>query len=259
MRMVRCLVLAACLGAMTADLLAQEDAPEPSDQVWLNMILSRSVSDTLYLEYDIEAAKQVSGDGDPWKYLYGTGLVEYYPSAFVDLTGELVTGFTEQDSEEDSIEATVRLGARFHLISQIINSPYFTEIRPERMTGKRLSISNLARFEYRNFWYDGDRPSADDLRFRNRIEFKCAFNRDTLTSDGVWYGIADVEWFVNLSDEKAAERFATKRRYRLGVGFRPSYQFRYELVAMRDYARETLDEEGDVDANMINFRFKWFF
>jgi len=30
-------------------------------------------------------------------------------------------------------------------------------------------------------------------------------------------------------------------------------------VAIRDYARETLDEEGDVDANMINFRFKWYF
>jgi len=252
-------MLAICLVAGTADVIAQEGTPEPSDQVWLNMILSRSMSEKLYLEYDFEAAKQVSGDGDPWKYLYGTGLVEYYPSAFFDLTGELVTGYTEQDSEEDSFEATVRLGARFHFISQIINSPRFAEIRPERMTGKRLSVSNLARFEYRNFWYDGDRPSADDLRFRNRIEFKYAFNRETLATDGVWYGIADVEWFVNLSDEEAAERFAIKRRFRLGVGFRPSYSFRYELVAMRDYARETLDEEADVEANMINFRFKWFF
>jgi len=52
------------------------------------------------------------------------------------------------------------------------------------MTGKRFSIANLVRLEYRNFWYSGDRPSADDLRFRDRIEFKYAFNRETLASDG---------------------------------------------------------------------------
>jgi len=259
MHLIRSLILTACLFPGTAELLAQDNATEPSDQVWLNFILSRSVSEVLYLEYDFEAAKQISGDDDPWKYLYGTGLVEYYPSRFLDLTGELVTGFTEQDSEEDSFEASVRLGVRFHFLTQIINSPYFAKVRPERMTGKRFSIANLARFEYRNFRYNGDRPSADDLRFRNRVEFKCAFNRENLASDGVWYGIADVEWFVSLSSEEAAERFATKRRYRLGVGYRHSYQSRYELVAMRDYARETLDQEDDVDANMINFRVKWYF
>jgi len=49
----------------------------------------------------IVAACLLAGTADPWKYLYGTGLVEYYPSRFIDLTGELVTGFTEQDSEQD--------------------------------------------------------------------------------------------------------------------------------------------------------------
>lgn len=257
--MIRTLLLLGCLFGASADLLAQQEEPEPSTQVWLNMILSRPVSDKWYVEYDIEGARQVSGDGDPWKYIYGTGLVEYYPSTWVDLTGELVSGFTKQDKEEDSFEATVRLGARFHFVSQLINSPYLTEIRPERMTGKKLSIANLVRLEYRNFWYNGDRPSSDDLRFRNRLEFKYAFNRPNLATDGVWYGITDVEWFVNLSDEVIEERFSTKRRYRLGLGYRHSYQFRYELVLIRDYARETLDEKGDVDTSMVNFRFKWFF
>lgn len=78
-------------------------------------------------------------------------------------------------------------------------------------------VANVARLEYRNFWYNGDRPSSDDVRFRERIEFKIAFNRPTLASDGVWYGIANVEWFVPLNGDVS------------------------------------------VDANMLNFRVRWFF
>jgi len=51
---------------------------ETSDQVWMNFVMASPRSEKLYLEYDIEAAKQVSG-GDPWHYLYGTGVIEYYP------------------------------------------------------------------------------------------------------------------------------------------------------------------------------------
>jgi len=36
-------------------------------------------------------------------------LVEYYPKAWLDLTGELVTGFSRLSAEEDSFEATVAI------------------------------------------------------------------------------------------------------------------------------------------------------
>ena len=258
--MKRFIFITFCLLFWLNESMAQESAPEASDQLWLNYILGRPVSEKLYLEYDFEAAKQVSGSGDPWHYFYGTGLFEYYPNGYADFTGELVTGFTKQDSEEDSFEVTVRAGLRLHLISQIFNSPFVKEHRPERMSGKRLGIANLARLEYRNFWYNGDRPSEDDLRFRNRIEFRLALNQPTLASDRLWYLIADAEWFVPLNDEEdLPERFATKRRIRLGLGYRQSYQFRYELLAMRDKARDTLEGDVEVDANMLDFRFKWFF
>jgi AcrR family transcriptional regulator len=51
-----------------------------------------------------------------------------------------------------------------------------TEIRPERMSGKKINLSFLSRIERRNFWYNGDRPSSDDLRWRNRLELKFAIN-----------------------------------------------------------------------------------
>jgi hypothetical protein len=68
-----------CAIAIPIQSNAQESAQETSKQIWANLILSLPKSEKLYLEYDIEGARQVSG-GEPWKYLYGTGLVEYYPS-----------------------------------------------------------------------------------------------------------------------------------------------------------------------------------
>jgi hypothetical protein len=246
-----------CVSTFSSASSAQESTAETSRQLWANLILSRPKSENLYLEYDIEGARQVSG-GEPWRYLYGTGLVEYYPSRFIDLTGELATGFTKQSSEENSFEATVRLGLRLHLITQIFNSPLIKEIRPERMSGKKLGISFLSRIERRNFWYSGNRPSSDDLRWRNRLEFRFALNEPNLAADGVWYIMADGEYFTPIGDDKAPERFATKFRTRLGLGYRQSYKWRFEILGMRDEARETLEEEIEVDAYMLNLRLKWF-
>ena len=236
---------------------AEEPSGETSKQIWANFIISRPLSEKLYFEYDIEGARQVSG-GEPWRYIYGTGLLEYYPSGWVDLTGELTTGFTRQSAQENSFEATARLGIRLHLINQIMNSQLVTKIRPERMSGRKVSIALLSRVEHRHFWYDGDRPSSSDVRWRNRLEFKLALNENNLATDGVWYLIADAEWFVPLSDEEAPERFASKRRYRAGLGYRRSYQWRFEVLAMRDDIRETPESEGVPEALMLDLRIKWF-
>ena len=243
---------------LPVSLSAQETDPEVSEQLWANLVLSFPRSEKLYLEYDIEAARQVSGS-EPWRYFYGTGLVEYYPNGFIDLTGELSTGFTQQSAEEDSFEVTARLGFRLHLLTQIVNNSWFKEHRPERMSGSRFSIANFARIEQRNFWYSGERPSSHDFRFRDRIEFKLALNEPSLATDGVWYLMADAEWFVPMSTEEAPERFAKKFRARAGVGYRRDYKWRFELLAMKDKARDTLEEEFEVEALMINFRAKWFF
>jgi hypothetical protein len=110
------------------------------------------------------------------------------------------------------------LGIRLHLLTQIFSSPLVTEIRLERMSGKRGGIALLSRVERCNFCYNGDRPSSDDVRWRNRLEFKVALNKNNLATDGAWYLMVDNEWFTTLSDDDAPERFATKRRLSAGLG-----------------------------------------
>ena len=245
-----CAVGLVMAGLPTAQAMAQEVTEDTSKQVWANFIVGLPKSDKLYFEVD--------AGGDPWGSIYGTGLAEYYPNDWVDLTGEFIAGFTEQDRIEDSLEATLRLGVRLHFLQQIVNSSYIKEIRPERLSGSRLSISNLTRLEFRNFWYSGDLPDSSDLRFRNRIETKFALNRDSLGVDGVWYLIADMEWFVPLNDNESPERFATKRRARLGLGYRHSYQWRFSFLAMADNARDTLEGDISVDSRMVDFRVHFY-
>lgn len=250
------------LCVVSAALPLNGQAPEPpndtSDQLWLNLILARPVSQKLYVEIDIEHAREVSGE-DRFRYIYGTGMVEYYAKPWLDLTGELVTGRNRLTSEEESIEASVRLGTRFHLGNNVFWAWLPEKSRPEILPDRRYNFGVLLRYEHRNFWYSTDRPSTADARFRGRLEFKFALNKPNMGTDGVWYLMTDLEGFVPLVDDEAAELFATKARARFGFGYRWNYEWRFEILAQRDEARETLEDEIDVEAYMIDLRVKWFF
>jgi hypothetical protein len=247
-----------CAATAALPMHAQEPPQDASRQIWANLILARPTSQKLYLEYDIEGAYEVSDD-DPFKSLFGTGMAEYYHKPWFDLTGELVTGFSRLSAEEYSFEATVRLGTRFHLGNNVFWAWLPKKSRPEILPKKRYSAGVLIRLEHRNFWFSTDRPSVDDLRFRGRIELKLALNKPNLGTDGVWYLMADLEGFMPLGNDEVAERFATKGRTRAGIGYRRSYRWRFEILAQRDKARETLEDPKDVEAYMIDLRVKWYF
>ena len=226
---------------------------EVSQQVWTNFIMAFPQSDKLYYELDAETAHQISG-GEPWRYIYGTGMVEYYPSKLFDLTGELVVGVTDQDRLEDSFEVSTRWGFRTHFLNTIIDKYN----RWEQFPSRKIGLANLMRLEQRNFWYTSSRPSSHDWRWRNRVELRVAINKPDMATDGVWYLMADWEWFVPMSGQ-TSERFSTKFRKRYGGGYRWRYKWRFELLFQIDDARDTLADDFDVEAYMVDLRAKMFF
>ncbi len=236
---------------------AGERIEEQSRQVWGNYILGKPISENWYVEYDFEGARQVSG-GEPWNSLCGTALAEYYPNAYLDLTAELGTGITRQNNEENSYEAAAALGLRLHIVKQIFLDPFFANFGPERFSGKSYDIAALLRLERRQFWYSGNLPSADQTRFRYRFETNFALNKASLAIDGVWNLLADIEWFWPLYDE-IPERFATQRRIRLGLGYRHSYHWRYEIFLVSDRVRDTLDGDTRVEARAVDLTVKMLF
>jgi hypothetical protein len=122
----------------------------------------------------------------------------------------------------------------------------------------RVGISNLARVEWRNYWYTGDTPSSHEVRFRNRLELKAGLNHAELTLDKTLYVVADYEIFVPLSDD-VPERFASKARLRTGLGYRHDAKWRFELLHIREATRTSEESTFATSANIFNVRVKMVF
>jgi hypothetical protein len=253
MRVVRITVASlAILGAVSTGTAHGQEA---SNQIWANVILALpQKSDNWYFEIDVEPKLQVKGD-QKWANTDATGLVEFYPFRWLDVTGELVGGFTVQNDDVQTLELTPKLGLRLHLISNIRELPKVGQF------ASRLGLALLLRIEDRNFWYFGTGAVEDfssEWRFRPRLEVRFGINRADRSVPGTWYLFTDAEAFVPLND-KTQETFATKWRFRIGPGYTLNSKWRFELLYIRDGARNTLEEDFWTDVHIVDFRFRHYF
>ena len=231
---------------------------ETSTQLWMSFVLGHPKSERFYREVELQPKIQISG-GKRWRNLDATWLVEYYPNAWFDLTGELVTGYTDQTDGLSSFELTPRVGIRFHLAKQIVQEwNYYGKRLLARLPIKRFSLATWLRLEYRNFFYSDDMANSHEVRFRTRLEFKLAINKRSLSADKVFYLHTDGEVFVPLTDD-VPERFVNKFRFRGGLGYRIAFGWSIELLYMHDLNRESTLEDFNADANMVDLRLTHLF
>jgi hypothetical protein len=224
-------------------------------QLWGNFTMDWVRSSRLAYELDFEPKVLLSApDGEPgWANLDVTPNVEYSPHGWLDLVAEAGLGRTRQTDDVSSTEVTPRLGARFHLFSRAMR--YHPR---ERAPARRWVLRDLVRVEHRNLFYSGgDTESSSTVRFRNRLEFLAPLNKERLSDDGARYLIADWEWFVPLEDQQ--ERFANKQRIRAGLGYRRSFEWRFEALYMWTRSRNTIDEGFTTSDSIIDIRVKRVF
>ncbi len=225
---------------------------ETSKQIWGNYIVGSMLDDKLYSELDFEPKIQISGQ-EKWANLDTTSLVEYFPNRWIDLTAELVAGYTTQTNDIKSFELTPRLGIRFHIFGNI------REYLPtyEYLQLNRFSLSTLIRYEYRSLWTN-DNTSEHQSRLRVRVETKTAFNQDNMSYDNTYYLFGDIEGYFNFGDD-IEEVFSNKARVRLGPGYRYDDKHTFEVLMIYDYARNTIEGDARHDAFAISFRYKIFY
>lgn len=226
-------------------------AQTTSGQIWANFTLDHPKGERLVFEVDLEPKAQFSGS-DTWRGVDVTPAAEYYPNRWLDLVGETAFARTRQSNAVSSFEVTPRVGVRLHLLSNL------RTMRPGPRPLGRVSVANLARVEWRNFWYSDDTPSSHETRLRNRLELKVGLNHAELSLDKTLYLIADFEFFVPLSDD-VPERFATKRRTRAGLGYCRDPKWRFEALYIRDGTRTTDEGSFTTAANIVDFRLKVLF
>jgi len=259
------IVVATLAGA--TPVLAQAPEEETPFQLWANAILAYPQNEHLYYELDIEPKGQVQGE-PMWVNADATPLLEYYPNNWLDLTAEATVGWTVQNDEIRTFELTPRIGVRFHLLSNLRDKVKKTRLGAAQSGSwllkplNRLGIANLTRLEYRSFRYAGDIGEpywAHEWRLRNRTELKLGINKADYNAEGTLYMIADLEAFIPLGDA-VAERYASRWRVRLGLGYALSYRYRIEALYIRNADRQTLEEEVyEISSNAVDARLKIFF
>src|SRR5262249_6803163 len=152
-------------------------------------------------ELDVEPKTQIAPEGDRWRSVELTPLVEYYPVHWLDLVGEGAVARTRQFEQVDTWEVTPRLGFRVNLVCHPVK------------------LATLCRWAYRSTSYSDGSPASHQWRFRARLEVRAGINREDMSRDGTLYGTGDLEVYVPLGSD-VSERYASKLRSRVGLGFR---------------------------------------
>jgi len=232
-------------------------------QLWGNLTFGWIRGDRVYLELDTEPKVLVSGEPG-WHNVDVTGLVEYYPNAWIDVTGETTLGSTLQTDGLRTTELTFRAGVRLHLVENVrsqLNDPLKgirETLKLERTPLGRYWIATLVRLEERNFWYSDDTEPQSGVRARIRLEFKVPLNHESLGDDRTWYLMADGEGYVTLGDE-VDERYASKLRGRIGIGYRINVHHRVDVLYILDRTQNTIDDTPTSTSQAIDFRYRMVF
>lgn len=241
---------------MGAVLLAGPASAQTNLQLWGTFTLDWVKSDRLTYELEVEPKILLSApEGEPsWASFDVTPNLEYAVEDWLDVIGEVATGYTLQTDDVNSFELSPRAGLRFHLTSRPLRTGPF---KRERVPRHRLVLRNLLRVEQRNLFYSNDQDTNTVVRIRNRLEFQVPLNTANVSDDGARYLLADWEWFIPVDDP--AERFANRQRIRAGIGYRRSFNWRLEVLYIWTRSRDTANEGFHTSDNIVNVRLKRLF
>jgi hypothetical protein len=189
------------------------------------------------LTFDLQISPRIAVTEPRFWELDTRANLEFSPKKWIDLTGGLRLIYADQTTSFDTFEIRPYAGLRLNWT-----------------TWRGVKLSNYTRVEFRiRFRLGADDTQTSD-RLRDRIQVLIPINKRNLSENGVWYAIADAEWFWN-SNQEVQERFQSRRRYRLGVGWKKSAAWSSQFIYTLQRARDTVGEPFSTTDNIFRFRF----
>ncbi|HEX5169124.1 MAG TPA: DUF2490 domain-containing protein [Cyclobacteriaceae bacterium] len=210
-----------------------------SEQLWLDFQLSYPFANRYLLENTASYQTLLSKEGK-WRNLSISPVFEYVLINWIDLLSEIPIGYTNQTDGVSSFEIMPMVGARF----------YITQ-------GKRIDMRFVLRYQVRAFRQIEDDDWDYSNRTRVRGEMFLCINGPNLFTDNLWYGFLDYEEFLVL-DQQLDERFANRRRARIGLAYRLNYKHRFELSYTRQTSRNEIEGDFTSGDNVIQAKYKMF-
>jgi len=208
------------------------------EQLWLDYQLDYPSYSWLF---EVSASYQtLLTQENKWRSLSVTPTVEYVLLDWLDLTAELPLSYTLQKDDTSSFEVAPMLGARFHITQN-----------------KRVNARLFLRYQQRHF-HEIEADVWDiSKRIRLKGEFWISITGPNLYKDKLWYALLDYEEFFVL-DDQVDERYANRRRARIGVGYRLDYKNRFELIYTWQSSRNEIEGEFISNDNVIQLVYKMY-
>lgn len=219
-----------------------QDQQKNYTQLWAEFGLHKTFGNGLIYVGEL-GPRTLLGEKSNWAQFELSQNVRYNLIGRADALGGLLLNYTIQSDTTDlynSFELRPWIGARFNF------NP-----------NSKLAVSLLSRWEQRFLYYSNLDDVQKSGRIRNRLEFTYAINHPNNYQDNLWYLTFDGEWYIP-TNQKISERFADNVRLRLGIGYRHTYAWRYVVMLMEQFSRNTIDEEFRSSNFIIDLRILHF-
>jgi hypothetical protein len=210
-------------------------------QIWIDAFGYREFGKSWEYEANIGYNKLAAPQG--WSDVYFCNTASWQVNEWYMVEGSLELHYTFDQINENSIEVRPWIGQKFSypkFINAIhLDKPFF-----------------YLRLDQRFLWYPESDAFETKTRFRPRLGGKFLLNNITLQSK-TWYIPWFVESFINLNGE-ASERYASRRRIFLGLGYVFSPKWRLELDYISQRARNTFEGQFVKSDNIIWMQLKYY-
>lgn len=212
---------------------------QSNKQLWLEHQLSYPFGNQFLLENTTSYQTLLKKDGK-WRSINISPTFEYTMLTWIDLLSEVGIGYTHQTEGSSSFEISPIVGARFHITQN-----------------KRVNTRILWRYQVRSFRQIEDEDWDVSNRTRLKGEIWITINGPNLFTDNLWYTFLDYEEFFVL-DQQLDERYANRRRARIGVGYRLNYKHRFDLGYTVQSSRNEIEGDFIGTDNVIQLKYKMY-
>jgi hypothetical protein len=209
------------------------------EQLWLDYQIDYPFANRYLFEAAASYQTLLSKE-DKWRSMSLTATFEALIFNFMDVTADVPITYTLQKDDASSFEYSPIVGLRFYITQS-----------------KRIDTRILVRYQQRHFL----KIEQDEWDVSNRTRLKgevfICLNGPNIFTNNLWYLALDYEEFIVL-DKQLEERYAIRRRAKIGLNYRWTYKHRFDLSFTLQSSRNEIDGEFAATDNVIQLRYRLF-
>jgi hypothetical protein len=213
---------------------------QSKEQLWLDYQIDYPFANRYLLEVATSYQTLLSKN-DKWRSISLTTTFEALVFNFLDVTADLPIAYTVQKVGTNTYEFGPIVGLRFYITQS-----------------KRIDTRVLLRYQQRYFRQVEQNDWDVSNRTRLKAEAYICINGPNLFTNKLWYVALDYEEFIVL-DEQLEERYANRRRAKIGLNYRLSYKHRFDISYTLQSSRNEIEGDFISNDNVIQLRYRMFF